>query len=135
MNTSKSIKRLYWTITVFLVVTMVLAGVLLLIRFSPNVEGITRIGYPAYICTILGIAKILGGIGILQNKNSLVKEWAYAGYIFNLLGATASHLLAGSGVGEALTPAIICLFVLASYWCWKKMTVPAVPQVKYRLQH
>jgi hypothetical protein len=98
---------------------MLIASLMLLAGAEPNVEGILNLGYPIYICKILGAAKLLGGIAILQNRFPIIKEWAYAGYIFNLLAAAASHAFSGDGFGQIITPLIIVGFVFASYWKWK----------------
>jgi len=82
-------------------------------------KGITHPGYPAYLLKILGTAKFLGGIAILQGRFRTLKEWAYAGYTFNLLGASASHALYGDSLVKVLVPIIILAFVLASYRQWK----------------
>jgi hypothetical protein len=117
----KKAKWIYWTLTAPFVVTMLIAAVMLLAGVAANVEGITALGYPAYICIILGVCKLLGGIGILQNRFHTVKEWAYAGYTFNLLGASASHAFSGDTFGKIITPLIILALVLASYRQWKNI--------------
>jgi len=44
-----------------------------------------------------------------------LKEWAYAGAVFNYTGAAASHFLAGhSGMGSITTPGIISPLVFAA---------------------
>jgi hypothetical protein len=48
----------------------------------PGVYGITHLGYPIYLLTILGIWKLLGVAGLLIPKFPLLKEWAYAGFFF-----------------------------------------------------
>ncbi len=110
---------IYWTLTTPFVLTMIVAGVLLLAGATPNVEGITHLGYPVYICKILGTAKVLAGMAILYGRFPVLKEWAYAGYTFNLLGASASYALHGDALGKILVPAIILIFVLTSYRMWK----------------
>lgn len=117
----KKAKWIYWMLTAPFVVTMLMAAVMLLAGVAANVDGITVLGYPAYICKILGISKLLGGIGILQNRFRTLKEWAYAGYTFNLLGASASHAFSGDTFGKIITPLIILALVLASYRQWKNM--------------
>jgi hypothetical protein len=67
------------------------------------------LGYPLYVMKILGLAKILGAIMLLANRPARLVEWGYAGFTFLLLGATASHLLAGDAA-HAATP--VCIFVL-----------------------
>ncbi|TGL62051.1 DoxX family protein [Leptospira sarikeiensis] len=112
-------KWIYWTVTTLLVSTMMLAGILLLAGAGPNVDGITQLGYPVYLCMILGAAKVLGGFAIFQNRFETLKEWAYAGYSFNLIGASLSHLFAGSGFGHVITPTIILGLLLLSRRQWK----------------
>jgi uncharacterized membrane protein YphA (DoxX/SURF4 family) len=101
--------------------TMTRAGVMLLAGVRTNVQGITHLGYPAYICTILGTAKVLGGAAILYGRFRRLKEWAYAGYTFNLLGASASHAFSGDGIAKIIVPVIILGAVLASYRLWKNL--------------
>ena len=48
----------------------------------PGVYGITHLGYPIYLLTILGVWKILGVVAVLIPKFPLLKEWAYAGFFF-----------------------------------------------------
>lgn len=120
MNTENRIKWIYWAMTLPFVVTMLMAAVMLLAGAESNVQGIIQLGYPVYLCKILGIAKLLGGLTILQDRSSRLKEWAYAGYTFNLLGAAASHAFVGDSAGKVATPLIILGFVLTSCWLWRK---------------
>jgi uncharacterized membrane protein YphA (DoxX/SURF4 family) len=112
-------KWVYWTMTLLLVSTMMLAGLTYLAGASFNVEGITHLGYPVYLLKILGVAKLLGGIAILQGRLRTLKEWGYAGYTFNLLGASASHAFYGDPVLKIIVPLIILAFALVSYRQWK----------------
>ncbi len=134
LNPVRKTKLIYWMLTAPFVVTMLIASVMLLARVGPNVEGITNLGYPVYVCTILGAAKLLAGIGIVQNRFHALKEWAYAGYAFNLLGATASHAFSGDSFGKIITPLIILVLVLASYRQWKN-TPGAANGLKRGLTH
>ena len=77
--------------------------------------GMRNLGYPPYMMTILGTAKLLGVIALLIPGHPLLKEWAYAGFTFNLLGATASHLFAGDPISEALPPFILLCVGATSY--------------------
>lgn len=52
----------------------------------------TKLGYPSYIIPFLGVAKTLGVITILIPGYPRIKEWAYAGLFFDLLGATYSAI-------------------------------------------
>lgn len=49
------------------------------------------LGYPVYLVRFLGVAKILGGLTIIiPGLPARLKEWAYAGLMFDLIGATYS---------------------------------------------
>jgi len=49
-----------------------------------------------------------------------MKEWAYAGFTFNLLGAFASHLGVGDSPLVALVPVAFLGLLGASYVLWKR---------------
>lgn len=114
----KTAKWIYWSLTIFFAGSMVIAGVMYLAGAKP-VEGVVQLGYPLYICSILGAAKVLGGVAILWGRFPLLKEWAYAGYSFNLIGAAASYVLSGAGPEKALIPLTLLVIVLISYRQWK----------------
>src|SRR6476620_6551937 len=95
-------KITYWVATLWLSSGLVATGVQQLMKVQlegvqspPGVYGITELGYPVYLLTLLGIWKILGVIALLVPKFPLVKEWAYAGIFFLLTGALFSHIAVG----------------------------------------
>src|SRR5262245_17309505 len=81
----------YWVTTGVLVFCMT-GGVFELLSLPTTTEGITRLGYPPYIIPALGLGKILAILAILWPGFPRLKEWAYAGIVFNMLGATVSHV-------------------------------------------
>ncbi len=118
----KTAKVLYWIETILVVFCMGSGGVMMLIGSPANVQGITDLGYPAYLCTILGTAKILGCIAVLfgSKKFRTLKEWAYAGFTFDLLGASASYVLhGGAPLLHVIAPLIILVFVWLSRQQWR----------------
>ena len=80
-----------------------------------------HLGYPVYIMTILGVFKLLGAIGIFQNKFKTLKEWAYAGCTFHFLGASASRAYGGDSFILIISPLLFMSFMFVSYFLWKKM--------------
>jgi uncharacterized membrane protein YphA (DoxX/SURF4 family) len=48
------------------------------------------LGYPVYFVPFIGVAKFLGVVAILVPGFPRLKEWAYAGLTFDLIGATYS---------------------------------------------
>lgn len=119
---------LYWAITLLLMVPGAGGGLIEVFTGGPAsvAQTLTMLGYPLYIMKILGFAKVLGGIAIVTGRSPRLKEWAYAGFAFDFLGATASHVLAGDA---AHAPAPIAFFVvlMASYALWYKTAATRLP--------
>jgi hypothetical protein len=106
----------YWICTVLVVFSFGSGGVFHLMRAPQVMEGIgTHLGYPAYFIVLLGVWKLLGAIAVLLPRLALVKEWAYAGMIFDLTGATASHVAVGDDVRHVVVPLVIALLVAGSW--------------------
>jgi len=105
----------HWTFTVLFAGLMLLAASMYLSGAAQIRDTLAHLGYPAYILMILGTAKLLGALALLQNRSQTLREWAYAGFTINLIGATSSHLLAGDGVGVAIVPAMLLIPLAASY--------------------
>lgn len=76
---------------------------------------LAHLGYPMYLLYILGVLKIPCAIVLLVPGFPRLKEWAYAGAIFDYAGAAASHLFAGDGVGMWAAPLILVGITMASW--------------------
>jgi uncharacterized membrane protein YphA (DoxX/SURF4 family) len=105
----------YWICTALIAFSFLSGGVGYLLRLPQPLQGITQLGYPVYLVTILGIWKLLGGIVVLLPGFPLVKEWAYAGMFFDLTGATASHIATGGEVSHVVTTVVLTGLVVASW--------------------
>ncbi len=105
----------YWIATGLFCLAFTAGGTGHLLRADPMRDGMLRLGYPLYVMSLLGVAKLLGVAALLAPGRPLLKEWAYAGFTFNLLGATASHVFAGDPLGETVPPALLLCVAAASY--------------------
>jgi len=105
----------YWICTVLIALSFLSGGAVYLLRVPQAVEGVIQLGYPAHFVTILGIWKVLGGIAVLLPGFALLKEWAYAGMIFDLTGAAAAQAVAGDDPRHILTPLALAVLVVASW--------------------
>ena len=118
---TKRNKIIYWIFTLWLALGMVATGIVQLLKDKTGAGGldtITRLGYPIYFLTILGIWKILGVITVLIPKFPLLKEWAYAGFFFAMSGAIFSHLASGSPVTE-IFPSLLLLILTVISWYFR----------------
>ena len=83
----------------------------------PNAVAIvsTHLGYPMYFIPFLGVAKFLGVIAILFPGFPRVKEWAYAGFVYDLAGAIYSAIAVGDPAGKWMPIFIGLALITASY--------------------
>ena len=117
----KTIKIIYWIVIILFSLFMLFSGVSEVMQTEQAKEIMKHLGYPMYVNTIIGVAKILGAIAILQWKFHTIKEWAYAGFTIDFIGAGASMYFAGDGILMALSPVIFLTVMLISYFLWKKV--------------
>lgn len=105
----------YWAATGLTAFAMGSGGVLDL-SGAPEVVGIiTHLGYPAYLVPLLGFWKLLATAALLAPGLPRLKEWAYAGIIFDLTGAAYSHAKFSGAIGEAVPPLVLTAIVMASW--------------------
>ena len=121
----KKIKIAYWIITGIFAGFMLFSAVPDILVVPDAVTIITGLGYPKYLIPFLGVAKLLGAITILIPGFKRLKEWAYAGLFFDLIGATYSALTFGFDI--RITFMILPIsFLFLSYYLWhKKMAASA----------
>jgi hypothetical protein len=105
----------YWLATGLLATECVVGGVMGSLRMQPFIGIIGHLGYPAYFMTILGPWYVLAGVALLVPRFPRLKEWAYAGLLFNYTGALASHLAVGDGA-ETLVGPILFIGLGAASW-------------------
>ena len=117
----KKIKISYWVAT-GLVLFFLLPGAVMNVMRTPDwVEVFSLLGYPAYLLPFLGMAKLAGCVVIVLPRLNRLKEWAYAGIVFDLVGAIYSALMV-----NGFEPALLIMFVavgavLTSYFLWHKL--------------
>ena len=80
----------------------------------------THLGYPKYIIPFLGVAKLLGVIAILIPGFPRIKEWAYAGLAFDLIGATYSIVAVGPIQVSMLGMVVFFIPLIGSYLYYHK---------------
>lgn len=112
----------YWTTTAAIAfealaggVTDLIHGPALLFAGDPVVTVLRQLGYPVYLLTILGVWKLLGAAALLVPRFPRLKEWAYAGTFFAYMGAVASWVAIGAGLGDFIPPLVLALLTLASW--------------------
>lgn len=111
----------YWAATILLATGCLVGGVMGALHWHPFVNVIRHLGYPTYLMTILGFWYVLGGLALLLPGLSRVKEWAYAGLMFNCIGALASHAVKGDGPAMLVAPCVFAALTLTS-WAFRPLS-------------
>jgi uncharacterized membrane protein len=104
----------YWTATTLIALAFLSGGAAYLLRAGFAVPGVIALGYPAYFVTVVGAWKLLGGLAILAPRLPRLKEWAYAGIVFDLTGAMCSHIAVGHPA-KAIAPLVLLAITGASW--------------------
>ncbi len=116
-----------WVATASFVAMMGASAILYLTGNPAALAALRQLGYPEYFRLLLGTAKLLGALALLMPRPSALREWAYAGFTFDLVAAVASHLLSGDSPAHA-APAVFALaLVLASYGLRRRATALEAP--------
>ena len=106
----------YWICTGLLALWLVPSGVLDILRVPGVVEILHHLGYAAYVGVILGVGKLLAIAAILTPQTRLLREWAYAGITFDLIGAFISHMVAHDPLRIAFIPLLVLGLAAGSYF-------------------
>jgi len=109
------INSVYWVVTGLMAAFMLMASVPDVLRLPQAVEIFGHLGYPTYLLPFLGTAKILGVIAVLVPGFDRLKEWAYAGLVFDITGALYSHVSVGDPVSVWGFAVIALVLVSSSY--------------------
>jgi uncharacterized membrane protein YphA (DoxX/SURF4 family) len=107
--------RAYWVVTAVVVGECAVGGTMDLFRMSPFFPMMIDLGYPSYLATILGTAKIIAAVVLLAPRLPRLKEWAYAGVVINMTGATASQAAMHRGIGNLIPPAAFAGLAILSW--------------------
>ncbi len=114
----KRTKILYWIFTGLFSLMITGGAMMYFIQHDMVAEMLTALGYPVFIIYPLATAKLLGVTAIVSNKSKMLKEFAYAGFFFELLLAIQAHIMAGDGGFPG--PLAALTLVVVSYVFWKK---------------
>ena len=118
----KTLTILYWVFTILFAVLMLVSAVG---GLQPSANAIKimhdGLGYPAYFIQFISVAKLLGVIALLVPGFDRVKEWAYAGLFFDLIGAFYSGIAAAGKFDPLILTMLIWVIPgVLSYYYWHR---------------
>ena len=90
-------------------------------------EGISHLGYPQYFGNALVIFKVLGVLAlVIPNLPKRIKEWAYAGFIFDFLFASISHGVVDGINFQTFLPLIVLAILMVSYVNYNRLYTQSI---------
>jgi hypothetical protein len=116
----RTTKRFYWGLTGLFALLMIADGAAGVLREESGQAVMRQLGYPLYLLSILGTAKIMGSLALIQPYFRTLKEWAYAGFAINFIGAAASWFFSGVGAAGVLPPLVALALLLGLHSLWRK---------------
>ena len=105
----------YWVCTALVVFFIGSGGLAYALQVPDVVQGAAALGFPVHFIVLLGFWKVLGSIAILAPGLPRIKEWAYAGILFDLTGAASATIATGGEWWHAAAPLSIALLLAASW--------------------
>jgi len=111
-NISKRIIYLYQALVILLAFFFALSGYWEISKNELTYPRTLSMGYPPYFILSLGVAKILGAIVLLIPNLKQLKEWAFAGFTFDVIFAFISSLYINSYVDWLKAVIAFCLVLL-----------------------
>lgn len=117
----KTTKILYWVFTVLFALMMLVSALPDIVSTGSAVEMFNHLSLPAYLLPFLGVAKALGVIAILIPGYPRIKEWAFAGLFFDLVGATYCMSMSGEPAASYAFMALPIALGILAYVYYRKM--------------
>jgi hypothetical protein len=115
----KKINIAYWIVTGLYAAFMILTSIQYVLMTPDTVSFFQQISYPTFLIPFLGVAKIAACIIILLPYFNRLKEWAYAGLTFDLIGAFYSIIAVYGFKPDSLFMLVFIAFNFASYYLWR----------------
>jgi hypothetical protein len=111
MNTRNTLT--FRIVTGLFLLAMLPGALMNLIQPDVAVEMAGTLGIPLALLTLIGLWKLLGIAALALPAGKRFREWAYAGFFFDLSGATFLHVAAGDY--NIVGPVLFGGLLLASY--------------------
>jgi hypothetical protein len=121
----------FWIVTGLFCAFMLFSSIPGLLLTEQSKTFMHHLQYPDYFTFFLSLAKVLGVIAILLPGYPIIKEWAYAGLLFDLIGATYSQIAVDGFQPSVAFMVIPILFWATSYFLFHKRVQQKVAQSSF----
>lgn len=123
MKSSRKMMIGFWIFTSLFALEMSFTAYYELLRLPEAAQAFSRLGFPAPSFRVeLSWAKVAGVLALLLPMlPARVKEWAYAGFAFNLVSALIAHLSIRDRPAAVVPSAITSVLWALSYFFWRRL--------------
>ena len=105
----------YWLFTLLVVFENAAGFVWAFLHIEYLRVMLAHLGYPQYFMNIIGPWQLACAAALIAPGVPLIKEWAYAGAVFNYSSAIISHLSMGDGPDKWGAAAMFAVFSVCSW--------------------
>ncbi len=106
---------MYWLASIAAAALFAVPGSALLLGIPHFTVEMARFGYPGYFLLPFGLLKILAAVTIVAPGFPRLKEWAYAGMVFDTIFAVYSRAALHDPLPQIILPLVIGALVLTSW--------------------
>ena len=111
-------KIFYWIVTGLFCAFMLMGASMYVLNNDHVAQEFIKLGFPLYLIYPMAVAKVLGVLALIGLKNKSLKEWAYAGFFFEISLAISAHLNVGDC--DHMVAVVAMVLLIASYFIAKK---------------
>jgi hypothetical protein len=118
-------KIVYWILLGFFGFSMIASAGMYFFDYQHAYDEFTGLGFPTWLIYPLGVAKVIGVVGLIQKKSETLRVAAYTGYLFNMLLAFGAHFAMNDG--EAFGPLLMLVTLLGLFYFQNKVNAKNEP--------
>lgn len=122
----KTLNIIRWVLLGIFCAFMLMDAIGGFMQVPEGVEGTLRLGFPLYFMTIVSIAKVCGVAAMLQPWSPALREWGYAGFTINFVGAVFVHIFMHDDIGMTLMPLVPLAWLMIVYYLGRRRGGPYV---------
>ncbi|MGB5417632.1 DoxX family protein [Algibacter sp.] len=113
-------KIIYYSATAILTLIMFFSVSMYFFKHEMIKGAFESFGYPTYLIYPYAVIKLLGLVAIWTPSFKILKEWAYAGFLYAFVLAFFAHVMVADGGQGTAVVALIALLV--SYVFYKRIS-------------
>ena len=118
----KKIKIAYWSILIFMTIGMLFSAVPSILKLPYAAEHFCNVlKLPEYLLVFTGLAKLAGLVILYIPKYPKLKEWVFAGFTLDLIGAWYCNFMALKSFAATIPVIIYIIILFTLYYLYNKL--------------